>query len=48
MCLPLLPANNIENGYLLIMAFARNHAVILDHLFEYYQRYLIHLTLANI
>lgn len=38
MCLPLLPAHSIENGFLLIMAFARNHAVNLDNLFNYYQR----------
>ncbi|KAL5245824.1 hypothetical protein ACI65C_013232 [Semiaphis heraclei] len=39
MCLPLLPAHSIENGFLLIVAFARNHAVNLDNLFNYYQRY---------
>lgn len=40
MCLPLLPAQHIENGFLLIKAFARNHAVTCDNLFGYYQRYL--------
>lgn len=38
MCLPLLPALNIENSFSLITAFARNHGVHLEQLFQYYQR----------
>lgn len=39
MILSLLPDQDMETGFLLIMAFARNHNVHLDRLFNYYQRY---------
>eukprot|EP00102_Acyrthosiphon_pisum_P018855 XP_016656065.1 PREDICTED: uncharacterized protein LOC103307748 [Acyrthosiphon pisum] len=39
MSLPLLPARDMENGYLLIRAFARNHDVHLERLLSYYERY---------
>lgn len=38
MCLPLLPAQNIETGFLLIRAFLRNRRINLERLFHYYER----------
>ncbi|CAI6353875.1 unnamed protein product [Macrosiphum euphorbiae] len=37
--LPLLPARDMENGFLLIRAFARNHDVHLERLLSYYESY---------
>lgn len=39
LCVPLLPAQDIEKGFMLIQAFARNHQVHLERLFRYYERY---------
>lgn len=39
MSLPLLPARDMENGFVLIRAFARNHDVHLERLLSYYERY---------
>lgn len=39
MSLPLLPARDMGNGFLLIRAFARNHDVHLERLLSYYERY---------
>lgn len=36
MCLPLLPAQNVENGFMLIRAFFINHGVNLECLLKYY------------
>lgn len=36
--LPLLPAREMERGYALIKAFATNHGVHMDNLFDYYNR----------
>lgn len=36
--LPLLPAQDIERGFMLIKAFARNHGVHLEQLMNYYER----------
>jgi len=38
MCVPLLPASKIEEGFHLIKAFAINHNVPMTNLFSYYQR----------
>lgn len=46
--LPLLPARDMERGFLLICAFARNHGVHLERLLRYYERYLFSLKLKNI
>jgi len=36
--LPLLPARDMNRGFLLIQAFSRNHGVHLDRLMTYYER----------
>jgi len=36
--LPLLPARDINSGFLLIRAFCRNHGVHLERLLTYYER----------
>ncbi|XP_008188478.1 uncharacterized protein LOC103310847 [Acyrthosiphon pisum] len=36
--LPLLPAREMERGFALIRAFATNHGVHMDNLFDYYNR----------
>jgi len=36
--LPLLPAREMERGFALIKAFATNHGVHMDNLFDYYNR----------
>ncbi|XP_050430747.1 uncharacterized protein LOC126839478 [Adelges cooleyi] len=41
LCLPLLPARNIERGFTLIKAFVHHRGVHLERLLLYYQRYLI-------
>lgn len=38
MCLPLLPGAEIEEGFLLIKAYAIHHNVPMPNLFDYYQR----------
>lgn len=38
LCLPLLPAQNMNEGFRLIRAFALNHRVHLERLFSYYER----------
>lgn len=38
MSLPLLPAGDINNGFLLIRAFCRNYGVHLERLLTYYER----------
>jgi len=43
MCLPLLPAQNMESGFLLIRAFATHHGVNLERLLQYYQRFVYNL-----
>jgi len=43
MCLPLLPAQNIETGFMLIRAFTTNHQVNLEWLLQYYQRFVYNL-----
>lgn len=37
--LPLLPAQDIEKGFRLILMFAINHGVVMNELFNYYERY---------
>lgn len=43
MCLPLLPATKIEEGFILIKSFAIHHSVPMVNLFNYYQRYVLSL-----
>jgi len=38
LCLPLLPAQDMDAGFRLIRAFAINHRVHLERLFSYYER----------
>lgn len=38
MCLPLLPADKMEQGFQLIKLFATNHNVQMNDFFNYYQR----------
>lgn len=38
MCLPLLPADKMEQGFELIKLFATNHNVQMNDFFNYYQR----------
>lgn len=38
MCLPLLPADKMEQGFQLIKLFATNHNVQINDFFNYYQR----------
>lgn len=38
MCLPLFPANKMEQGFQLIQLFATNHNVQKNDFFNYYQR----------
>lgn len=38
MCVPLLPATKIEEGFQLIKSFAVHHNVPMTNLFNYYKR----------
>lgn len=40
MCLPLLSAEQMEQGFFLIKAFAVNHNVEMNDFFNYYQRFI--------
>uniref|UniRef100_A0A2S2P6K7 RING-type domain-containing protein n=1 Tax=Schizaphis graminum TaxID=13262 RepID=A0A2S2P6K7_SCHGA len=48
MCLPLLPADKMEQGFQLIKLFATNHNVQMNDFFNYYQRYWLRSVGTNI
>lgn len=48
MCLPLLPAEKMEQGFLLIKAFAINHNLQMNDFFNYYQRYSLFMIHQNV
>ncbi|XP_050064199.1 uncharacterized protein LOC126553050, partial [Aphis gossypii] len=48
MCLALLPGAEIEQGFMLIKAYATNHNVPMPNLFNYYQSYWIRCVGVNV